>query len=175
MSSHGRYSKKLYDQPLVILRVRCRNKSCRTTHAVIPSFSIPCCSIGTTELDQFICDRAAGKTVDEAGQIFCDAGMSSDYPETIHRRLKKYDERIRAGFAAAQYILPEKNAGYAALISAAAEYFSKDTTRPATVLNSNSFRLCCNPLLFSRRNILFFPQNSFTVHFSHDPPFRPPP
>jgi hypothetical protein len=175
VSSHGRYSKKLYDQPLVILRVRCRNKSCRTTHAVIPSFSTPGCSIGMKELDSFIRARASGKTVDEAGQVFCDAGMGSDYPETIQRRLRRYHERIRTLSAITQLDLPEKSAGYTTLILALVRHFDGDPAQPATTLNLNSIRLRCNPLLFSRKNILSFPQNSAGKIFPHNPPFRPPP
>lgn len=175
MSRHGRYSKKLYDQPLVILRIRCRNKSCRTTHAVIPSFSTPGCSIGMKELDGFLRARASGKTVDRAGQIFCDAGMSSDYPETIHRRLKKYDERIRTLSAITLLDLPGKNIGYTTLILALVRHFDGDPAQPATILNRNCIRLRCNPLLFSRENILTFQKNSSGDTFSHDPPFRPPP
>ena len=85
---HATYSKHLYEMLIDIHRVRCKNKICYRTHAIIPSFSVPGCSIGTRELNLFIQARNSGKTVDEAGQCFVDAGMSADYPESIHKKMR---------------------------------------------------------------------------------------
>ncbi len=175
MFIHDKYTKHLYNETLPIIRVRCRNKACRKTHAIIPSFSTPCCSTGTAELDSFIRGRADGETVDVAGQCFCDAGMSPDYPESIHRRLKKYHKRIQALCNTRQTSLSEKNTDYATFLCALADVFVKNTRNPATVINLNSTHFRCNPFLFSRKNIVLFLQNNSNEIFSHNPTFRGPP
>lgn len=171
MSLHCTYTKKLYDETLPIIRVRCCNRSCRKTHALIPSFSTPCCSTGTAELDSFIHNRAGGKTIDQSGQCFCDKGMSPDYPESIHRRLKKRYTLIQT--LCAPYISHiEITSGYAPFLCALAKALTGTTDSAATAINCNSTHFGCNPLLFSRINILLLPQNSSKTSSSHDPPFR---
>lgn len=129
--------------------MKCQNKSCNRTHAIIPSFSVPGCSIGTKELNIFINTRNLGKSIDEAGQCFVDAGMSADYPESIHKKLKHFRSRIETVFSPVTALW--KN--YSSLIVSLA-----GEIEPAWKLNCLCAERGFNPVLFSRINILSFPQ-----------------
>ena len=83
MTRHGRYEKYLYGTRIPILRLRCR--SCRRTHAVIPSFSLPGTSLGTTEVEAFIVGRYTGESRRKAGGMLTARGV----PEEYLRRIEK--------------------------------------------------------------------------------------
>ncbi len=157
----------MYDRRITIHRVRCTNSICRKTHAVIPSFSVPCCSIGTKELNQFITMRASGKTVEESGQCFINAGMCPDYPEAIHRRLQRYRSRIETIFS--QVVSVSNN--YADLILD----LTGSSKSPLPKLNQLCYEKRFNPVLFSRINILVLPDNKPNHVFSLNHPFCQPP
>lgn len=129
--------------------MKCTNKLCGRTHAIIPSFSVPGCSIGTKELNSFIKARNSGKTVDEAGQCFVDAGMSADYPESINKKLKRYRSRIETVFTPLTTFFRD----YSSLIMSLA-----GESDPVEALNTLCAVRGFNPVLFSRINILIFPQ-----------------
>ena len=154
------YTKK----SILIRRVRCSQTGCRSTHAIIPSFSVPSCLIGTKELNEFILARANGETVSNADQCFIDAGMSPDYVETIHKRLKKNKAKIKTIFPEAQY-----NLCYAHLIVSLT-----NSTDPVEVVNLHCIERGFNPVLFSRRNILIFDKKNRKkiFHIIHPPGIR---
>jgi hypothetical protein len=164
---HASYEKNLYAKAIDIHRVRCSNSECRHTHAIIPSFSVPGCSIGTKELNFFIKAIGRGKTIEEAGQCFIDAGMSPDYPESIHRRLKRYRSRIETIFAPLIILFT----GYFQLIL----HLTDNNIDPVSKLHQLCYERKFNPVLFSRINILIFPDNNSTYRFSLNPTFRVPP
>ena len=137
------------------------------THAIIPSFSVPGCSIGTKELNHFIKAIGKGETIEEAGQCFIDAGMSPDYPESIHKRLKRYRSRIETIFTPLIFLF----ASYSQLIL----QLTDNSIDPASKLHQLCYERKFNPVLFSRINILVFPENNLTHRFSHNPTFRVPP
>ena len=139
---------------------------CRRTHALIPSFSVPCCSIGTKELDQFLFARFKGETVEQAGQCFVNAGMNPDYPESIHKRLKRYMRRIEFIF---EPIEPPRC--YAQLIFS----LSDSESKPVEILNLLCFESNYNPVLFSRKNILDLHRNNPQTASSYNPPCESPP
>jgi hypothetical protein len=164
---HATYEKKLYSEALIIRRVRCTNKACRRTHAVIPTFSVPCCSIGTKEVDTFLIKMSKGSTVEEAGQCFVDQGMSPDYPESIHRRLTRYRPRIETIFS------PLKGAAldYSHLILS----LIQNKSNPTAELNCLCYDKRFNPVLFSRVNILVLSDYRAETAFSHNSTFSHPP
>jgi len=164
---HGSYEKNLYYEAIDIHRVKCLNPDCKSTHAIIPSFSVPGCSIGTKELNYFIKAIARGKTVEEAGQCFVDAGMSPDYPESIHKRLKRYRSRIETIFEPVTFLF----ACYSHLIL----HLVDNNIDPVKGLHQLCSRRRFNPVLFSRTNILAFPDNNSIHRFSHNLTFRVPP
>ena len=139
---------------------------CARTHAIIPSFSVPGCSIGTKELNSFIQARNLGKTVDEAGQCFIDAGMSPDYPESIHKKLKRFRSRIETVFTPITTLFEN----YSSLIISLA-----GKSDPARTLNDLCAVRGFNPVLFSRINILIFPQIKAESANSLRPTFGIPP
>ncbi|MEA1910690.1 MAG: hypothetical protein U9N32_03320 [Spirochaetota bacterium] len=145
----------------------CRNPECRHTHAIIPSFSVPGCSIGTKELNHFIKAIDKGETVEEAGQCFIDAGMSPDYPESIHKRLKRYRSRIETIFEPLKFLF----ACYSQLIL----YLTDNSIDPVRELHQRCYENSFNPVLFSRINILVFPENNSINVVSHNPTFKVPP
>jgi hypothetical protein len=163
---HATYSKYLYQKIIQIHRVMCLNTACRKTHAIIPSFSVPCCSIGSKELDSFIRARNEGKSVDQAGQCFIEAGMSPDYPESIHKRLKSYIDRITLIF---QPLIPHRREYSATIIQLAGE------DKPSLVLSCMCAKRGFNPVLFSRKNILIVPKKNVGAVISPKRPFRVPP
>lgn len=164
---HGSYEKNLYDKAIDIHRVICRNPECRRTHAIIPSFSVPGCSIGTKELNNFIKAMNRGKTVEEAGQCFIDAGMSPDYPESIHKRLKRYRSRIETIFEPVTFLF----VCYSQLIL----HLVDNNSDPVSKLHQLCYERKFNPVLFSRTNILAFRDNNSIHRFSHNTIFRVPP
>lgn len=164
---HGSYEKNLYDRAIDIHRVKCSNPECRHTHAIIPSFSVPGCSIGTKELNLFIKAMRKGSTVEEAGQCFIDAGMSPDYPESIHKRLQRYRSRIETIFSPLSIIFKD----YSHLIL----HLTNNNIDPVGELHHLCSRKRFNPVLFSRINILTFPKNKPIHGFSHNPNFVVPP
>ncbi len=163
---HATYEKKLYAKLIDIHRVMCTNSVCGKTHAIIPSFSVPGCSIGIKELNNFINARAEGKTVEDAGQCFINAGMSPDYPESIHNRLKRYRSRIETIFTPITKFFPD----YSSLIQSIT-----GKVIPAAKLNHLCKDLGFNPVLFSRINILVFKRNNAEPIFSLNTTSKPPP
>lgn len=141
----------------------CTSKACRTTHALIPSFSVPCCSTGMDEVDLFLAMRKNGATISEAGQCFVDAGMSPDYPEFIHRKFKRTVSRLSAVFEST-YLPPSNYPD--AIFSLCRE----GTVRPVSELNENCRLLGFNPVCFSRSNILLLPKFKVRTVISHNPP-----
>ena len=164
---HGTYEKNLYKKAIDIHRVMCRDPECKKTNAIIPSFSVPGCSIGTKELNCFIKARGRGETIEEAGQCFIDAGMSPDYPESIHKRLKRYRSRIETIFETVMFLF----VCYSQLIL----HLTKNNIDPVRELHQLCSRKRYNPVLFSRINILAFPDNNSIHRFSHNTTFRVPP
>lgn len=160
---HGRYRKNFYKKKIRINRVRCCNDVCKTTHAIIPSFSVPCCSTGMKEMDQFITSRKEGATISEAGQCFVDAGMSPDYPEFIHRKFKKTVSKLSTIFEIPR--VPSR------LYTEAFYYlFKKGTTSPVSKINELCRLRGFNPVCSSRCNILLLPKFKEQLAFSHNPP-----
>lgn len=163
---HGTYEKKLYNQTISIHQVMCQNKNCKKTHAIIPSFSVPGCSIGTKELELFLKARSEGKIIGEAGQCFIDRGMSADYPESIHKRLNKYFPRIQLIFSD---FIPSCHTYIEAI-----RIITKGTYSIFMISELCKKRLF-NPVLFSRTNILVFPKFKVATPISYNPNFEEPP
>jgi hypothetical protein len=107
----------------------------------------------------FIQARNSGKTIDEAGQCFIDAGMSADYPESIHKKLLHFRSRIETVFTPITTLWRD----YSSLIISLA---GKDD--PVRQLNGLCAVRGFNPVLFSRINILSFPKIKVELDNSHN-------
>ena len=103
----------------------------------------------------------------QAGQCFIDAGMSADYPESLHKKLKRYRNRIQTIFQA-----PFSTAAsdYCALII---KLTGND--EPSVRLSALCLERGFNPVLFSRINILTFPKIKAGEEISHNRIFAKPP
>lgn len=117
-------------------------------------------------MNSFIQARLEGKTVDEAGQCFVDAGMSADYPESIHKMLKRFRSRIETVFTPVTTLFRD----YSSLIIGLA-----GKSDPARTLNGLCAERGFNPVLFSRINILSFPQIKVELDNSLNRTFEIPP
>lgn len=114
----------------------------------------------------FIHSRKAGKTINEAGQCFVDAGMSADYPESVHKRLKRFRPRIETVFTPVATLYKE----YSSLIVDLA-----GMNDPVSRINGLCAERGFNPVLFSRINILSFPQIKAEPGNSLNRPYGVPP
>ena len=93
--------------------------------------------------------------------------MSSEYPESIHKRLIRYRLRIETIFTPVKFLF----ACYSQLIL----HLTKNNVNPVRELHQLCSRKRFNPVLFSRINILVFPDNNSQYRVSHNPTFRVPP
>ena len=124
------------------------------------------------ELDTFISLRSQRKSVEKAGQCFVDKGMSADYPEEIHKRLRKKErKRLPVVFGT----LAGQENDYALMILRILRLLKLSVDQPATSLNTVCLSFRCNPVLFSRFNILLFPENITQSNFSLNTPSHAPP
>ena len=93
---HARYTKYYYAEELWILRLKC--EGCGTTHAVIPSFSLPDTSSGTKESEAYLIKRAKGVGRGTAGKILEQLGLSEKYPLQLDKMFQKSIDRAKAQF-----------------------------------------------------------------------------
>jgi hypothetical protein len=139
---------------------------CGTTHAVIPSFSLPGTSVGTGEVEQYLRNRHDGMSRREAARVFAGLGLHDEYPESL--------ERMFAGAVKRAHVLlgdertfPET--GYAWLQSRV----GKEADRLLWEVNTLCVRNGYNPVFFSRSSILIFPKQKTGIRISHNPPTAP--
>lgn len=158
---HGRYWKNYYAQKIQIIRGRCT--SCLSTHALIPSFSVPGMSVGMAELNSFLLARYRGTNLSEAGQCFIDAGCGADYPEFIHRRMKLLTARLKV-------IFPNTLPSGICYPNAFVQLAGEESETPVTDINAMCLLQGYNPVCFSRHNILTLREYKPPDDFSHDRP-----
>ena len=96
---HGQYRKYFYAEQIQILRVRCRR--CRTTHALMPSFSLPGTSIGTEEAEAYLRTRECGVGPGSAGRPLVELSLSTRYAKQLDQMLGVAISRAKALFPAA--------------------------------------------------------------------------
>ena len=93
---HSRYTKYYYREVLWILRLKC--EVCGTTHAVIPSFSLPGTSIGTKEPEKYLLNRAKGVGRGTAGKTLIQVGLSEKYQIRIDKMFQTRVDQAKAHF-----------------------------------------------------------------------------
>ncbi len=71
-------------------------KGCGTTHAVIPSFSLPDTSIGVEEAEEYLHRRAEGMGRGRAGKNLQGLGMSEKYPLQLEKMILVSVDRAKA-------------------------------------------------------------------------------
>ena len=139
---HATYRKYFYERSITIIRVRCRK--CRSTHALIPEFSLPSTSIGTEEAESYLQARRHGQSQQQASKIFTSRGMGDGYGMWFEKRIEK---AIRV----AKAVFPQQN-------NRIWDLLPHSPGRVAAVEIKRANAACLehglNPLFFSRRTIL---------------------
>jgi hypothetical protein len=141
---HGQYQKYYYLKLILIIRVKCL--ICGCTHALIPEFSLPGTSIGTYEADKYLKLRRNNVSQKKASRIFTDLGMSPHYGIDLEKKYKLANKKAMILFTEESDILHNPS-----LL-----YHSEDHQDISVILKVNYLNLNrgCNPLYFSRNNIL---------------------
>lgn len=145
-SFHAHYQKYHFSDRIDIRRVRCR--PCRTTHALIPIFSVPQSSLGMQELEQFYLGRNLGQSRRTACQPILDAGWEA-------RVAKRLEGRLRLAVDRAKAIWPQA----ADLVLSPLLWLIAATgigDRPLVAMNRFALSDGVNAILFCRSSILFF-------------------
>ena len=137
---------------------------------MIPSFSLPCTSIGTRETEKYLLSCQQGASRNNAGKHLFQQGMSSRYPKQLERMLHTAVSRAKA-------LIP---AGDGASLSGLPwiEALCGPTDRPLFRLNLyrlNLYRLAhgIDAVCFCRSSILVFTRTGRIEGASHHPDSAP--
>ena len=155
---HAQYTKYYYSKELWILRLKC--EVCGTTHAVIPSFSLPGTSIGTKEGEEYLIKRAEGIGRGAAGKVLLQDELSEKYPLQLDKMFQRSIDRAKALFP---------NAGDPVL--AGMQWVRSvvyEPERPLYSLNCFCLEHGVNAVCFSRASILIFRVQKAGSIFSHN-------
>lgn len=158
MSRHAQYEKYYYSELIRILRVRC--EVCGTTHAVIPSFSLPGTSVGTDDVEQYLIARHKGISRSQCPQEKLQSQMRYDrYTTRLDNRLNSYVNRAKALFPT---IGDHQLTGLDWIYS-----IIQTHDRPLYEFNQFCLINNINAIFFARFNILIFKKNKPGPLFSH--------
>ena len=165
-SRHGSYYKYHYSTRIRILRVRCG--ACRTTHALMPAFSLPGTSIGTEEAEKYLLARAKGTGRTTASVTLGRLGVSDRYPKQLDRMFFKAVAQAKALFAESVDLQREPMEWVQSLVGG--------KTRPLWSLNRYCLAHGYNCICFCRASIISFSPTSAGSVSSHNrgSPVRPP-
>jgi len=145
-------------QELPILRLRCG--SCKTTHAIIPSFSLPGTSIGTGEAEEYLTSRAEGKSRSKSRTCFQGCGLAEIYPKQLEKMFSKAISRAKALF-------PRHGKSTLSGIDWI-ESVCKTRNQPLYRLNKFSLEQGVNSVCFNRCTILIFREKTVSSGSSHN-------
>jgi len=162
LGHHSSYQKYLYEQPIMILRLRCRG--CGRTHAVIPSWSLPDTSVGTAEVERYLLARERGESRAVALTELRERGMHPGYGKQLERRLGVIVSRGKTLWPQAA----DPHLGGLAWVRAACAPRSADT--PLLSLNHFSLGQRVNAICCSRVSILLFGGRSGAALKRHSMP-----
>jgi hypothetical protein len=157
MRRHAVYRKYYFEQQIEILRVLCLN--CRVTHAIMPSFSLPNTSIGTTEAEEYLKARASGTSRSRAARHLLSRGLSNDYPRRLERRL---EVAVGRGKALWPHEGRQDLRGLAWMVS-----LCDGEERPLAQMNHFALAHGVNALCFCRSSILLFGRTAVCGGVSH--------
>ena len=148
LGHHSSYQKYLYEQPITILRLRCRR--CGRTHAVIPSWSLPDTSVGTAEVEGYLLARERGDSRAVALEELRERGMHAGYGKQLERRLRVIVSRGKTLWPQAA----DQQLGGLAWVRAACA--PRPTATPLLSLNHFSLSQRVNAICCARVSILLF-------------------
>jgi hypothetical protein len=164
LQRHARYSKYHREDPLGIVRGMCT--VCKTTHSLIPSFSLPDSSHDTGDVEKYLAGRAAGRTRREAGAHILARGRSIKVLKQIERTFARGVRNWSAIFA---MDIPAKHAHetLAAVVVAEAQTV-EDVTSVLLTANHYALERGVNAVFASRSSILLFRARKVGVVISHN-------
>ena len=158
LKRHAVYTKYYYGEQITILRVICRQ--CGTTHALIPSFSLPGTSGGTEEVEGYLKSRHDGIGRGRAGKVIQDLGVSERYGVQVEKMFARSIDRAKALF-------PQVADGCLDGMDWVRSVV-KDFSRPLYSLNCFCLRNGVNAVCFCRISILRFHPGKSGRRFSHN-------
>ena len=148
LGHHSSYEKYLYRRTIEILRVKCWG--CRRTHAVLPSCSLPGCSVGTAEVERYLLAREQGSSRPKALEELRRRGMHEGYGKQLDRRLSVAVNRAKALWPQTA----DEQLGGLAWIRAMCVPLCE--SRPLLSLNRFCLEHRVNAVCFCRSSILLF-------------------
>ena len=165
LGHHSSYQKYLYEQPITILRLRCRG--CGRTHAVIPSWSLPDTLVGTAEVERYLMAREHGvsRALALALAELRARGMQAGYGKQLERRLGVIVSRGKALWPQAAELHLD---GLAWIRAGCAP---RPAATPLLSLNHFSLQQRVNAICCSRASILLFGRPPRTARKQPSVPF----
>jgi len=158
LKRHASYTKYYYHKQIEILRVMCGH--CHTTHAIIPSFSLPGTSGGTEEAEKYLKSRHEGVGRGTAGKDLLELGVSERYGLQLERMFARSVNQAKALFP--QVGNPYLNG--MEWVQAVVE----QPSRPLYSLNCFCLKQRVNAVCFCRASILRFRTSKAGGRFSHN-------
>lgn len=158
LQKHAFYRKHYYQEQIQILRVRC--STCGTTHAIIPSFSLPGTSVGTKEVETYLMSRHEGTGRGTAGEFFQELGVSERYGLQLERMFARSVNQAKALFTQTGEPYLQGMEWVRSVV--------EDPLRPLHSLNCFCLKQGVNAVCFCRASILRFRVSKTGVRFSHN-------
>lgn len=156
---HATYQKYYFDTRIDILRIRCI--LCKTTHAIIPSFSVPDRSVGTKEIEDYIKNRKQEKSRKKAWEGNLEGKVSEKYLRFIEKGLEATIKKGKVILAKYENLEKEGIEWIGAIVG--------NLLRPIFTINCICLANNINPIFFSRSSIIFFSLKSMKRRFSLNP------
>jgi hypothetical protein len=158
LKKHAKYNKYYYREQIIILRCLC--SYCGTTHAIIPSFSLPGTTVGTKEVEEYLQLREKGVGRGRAGKMLLEKGMSETYCYSLDKTFKRAVARAKSLFEDAGDVRAEGISWIKKVMG--------NKGHPILSLNQFCLDNGYNAVCFSRAGIIIFRKNSMKREFSHN-------
>ena len=158
LKKHAKYKKYYYTVLIPILRCKCTY--CKTTHAIIPSFSLPGTTVGTKEVEEYLELREQGFGRGRAGKKLFEKGMSETYCYSLDKTFKRAVEQAKSLFEDAG---DSRKAGISWI-----REVTGNKEHPILSLNQFCLDNGANAVCFSRAAIIIFRENKAKRRFSHN-------
>jgi hypothetical protein len=142
---------------LNIFRVQC--KICKTTHAIIPSFSLPGTSIGAFEAEFYLKNRENGISKIKSGNIFVSKGLSFKYYQS-------FEKMILRAFNNAKSIFPNEGDHTLSVLNWIQSIIG-NSENPISDFNEYCLANSINAVFCPRFNILIFKKNKSGSKLPH--------
>jgi hypothetical protein len=133
---------------------------CGTTHAIIPSFSLPGTTVGTKEVEEYLWLRHQGIGRSRAGKKLIEKGMSESYCYSLDKTFKRAVARAKSLF---EYAGDMRDEGICWI-----QEVTGNTEQPILSLNQFCLDNGYNAVCFTRAGIIIFRKKRVKSRFSHN-------